>query len=149
MSFAVYLNISTHRSVEQILGRILRLPNAKKKLRPALNSAYAFAASGNFVQTAKSLRDALVEGAGFQRLEANDLVVPEDPQRFLWDSDPLFVSASEPVTFEPNLSQLSSELRERVTYDGKREDSMSKESCQSRIKRTYSLVSPMKRTKRP
>lgn len=122
-SFAYILcsvsEISTHRSVEQILGRILRLPYAKKKLRPALNSAYAFAASDNFFHTAKSLRDALVEGAGFQRLEANDLVIPENAQTPLWDEDPLFVAASEPVTYEPNLSQLPSELRERVTYNEK------------------------------
>lgn len=120
-SFAYVLcsvsEISTHRSVEQVLGRILRLPNAKKKLRPALNVAYTFAASQNFIRTAKSLRDALVEGAGFQRLEASDLVIPEDPQRPLWDTDPLFLSASEPVTYEPNLIQLPSELRERVTYN--------------------------------
>jgi len=119
-SFAYVLcsvtEISTPRSVEQVLGRILRLPGAKKKQRPALNTAYAFAASQNFIQTASSLRDALVEGAGFQRMEAGDLVVPEDTQGKIWDSDPLFIKASEPVTFSPDLSKLKPELLERVSF---------------------------------
>ena len=77
-------NISTPKSVEQILGRILRMPNARKKRRKELNFAYAFAASQNFLQTAASLKSALVEGAGFQRMEEDDLVTWESKERSLF-----------------------------------------------------------------
>jgi len=68
-------DISSARSVEQILGRILRLPGAKPRRKPELSYAYAFVASQHFAQAAASLRDALVENHGFQRMEAAELVV--------------------------------------------------------------------------
>ena len=80
--------VSTPRAVEQILGRILRLPNAKRKRREELNCAYAFAASDDFFRTAASLKDALIEGAGFQRMEAADFVQAEQQQDF----GPLFTA---------------------------------------------------------
>ncbi len=108
--------ISTPRSVEQILGRILRMPQAVKKNREALNTAYAFAASDNFIQTASNLRDALVEGAGFQRMEASDFVVPEQQDSF-WGAGTLFAEASENVSEKPDLSSLDDDFRERINYD--------------------------------
>jgi type III restriction enzyme len=62
-------------AVEQIVGRVLRLPNARRKQTPSLNRAYAFATSSNFAATARALEDALVEGNGFNPLEARDLIV--------------------------------------------------------------------------
>ncbi len=60
--------------VEQILGRIMRLPQATWKEHDALNRAYAFSASRHFVDAAEALTDALVEN-GFERQEARDLIV--------------------------------------------------------------------------
>jgi len=118
-SFAYVLcsvsEISTPRSVEQVLGRILRLPQARKKLREPLNCAYAFAASTNFIHTARSLTDALVEGAGFQRLEAGDLVVPGEGQQD--DSGTLFAQESEHVSEAPDLSGLYEGLKGRVSFE--------------------------------
>jgi type III restriction enzyme len=62
-------------AIEQIIGRVLRLPNARRKQTPALNRAYAFATSTNFALTARALEDALVEGNGFNPLEVKDLIV--------------------------------------------------------------------------
>ena len=62
-------------AVEQIIGRVLRLPGGRRKQTPSLNRAYAFATSGNFAAAARALQDALVEGNGFNPLEARDLVV--------------------------------------------------------------------------
>jgi type III restriction enzyme len=62
-------------AIEQIIGRVLRLPQARRKETPALNRAYAFATSNNFASTARALEDALVEGNGFNPLEARDLIV--------------------------------------------------------------------------
>src|SRR5690606_37901770 len=62
-------------AVEQIVGRVLRLPKARRKQTPSLNRAYAFATSNNFAATARALEDALVEGNGFNPLEARELIV--------------------------------------------------------------------------
>lgn len=61
------------RSVEQLLGRILRLPNARRKKREDLNRAYASATTTSFQNTAATLRDGLVKN-GFERVEAQALV---------------------------------------------------------------------------
>jgi type III restriction enzyme len=70
-------------AVEQLLGRILRLPYAKTRVEKDLNKAYAFVTSSRFSEAAQSLEDALVEN-GFQRQEARDLIqYPEDEQTAL------------------------------------------------------------------
>jgi len=110
--------ISTPRAVEQVLGRILRLPNAKRKHRDALNCAYAFACSENFIATAQSLRDALVEGAGFQRIEADELVASAETQQGLFGGAGVFPAGVVLIlTGRPDLSGLSPSLRSRVQFD--------------------------------
>lgn len=61
------------RAVEQLLGRVLRLPRAKRKNREDLNRAYAFATTASFQNAANTLRDGLVNN-GFERVEAKALV---------------------------------------------------------------------------
>ena len=68
--------LSSGRAVEQILGRILRMPHTTRKKREALNGSHAFVASTKFDAAAKALKDGLVE-AGFERQEAGDLVVEQ------------------------------------------------------------------------
>jgi type III restriction enzyme len=67
------------RSVEQLLGRVLRLPYARRKDREELNRAYAFATTTSFQNAATTLRDGLVNN-GFEQVEAQALVrVAADP----------------------------------------------------------------------
>lgn len=61
-------------AVEQILGRVLRMPKAVRKQRPELNRAYAFVTSARFGATLNGLRDVLVEQNGFQRQEVDDMI---------------------------------------------------------------------------
>lgn len=107
------------RSVEQLLGRVLRMPRAFSKHRQELNCAYAFAASSSFVDTARSLKDGLVEN-GFERMEADDLVTAQDmvePTLFGSDGLDLFSQASEVVTEQPDLSNLPAAITQHVTFD--------------------------------
>jgi type III restriction enzyme len=60
-------------AVEQILGRVLRQPNAQAKQHSELNRAYAFATSLHFAQTANSLADALIQN-GFEKQEVRNLI---------------------------------------------------------------------------
>ena len=66
---------ASSRAVEQLLGRVLRLPDARRKEEGALNVAYAFVVSPSFAAAAQGLRDALVE-AGFEKFEAVTMVEP-------------------------------------------------------------------------
>lgn len=67
-------DLSGARGVEQILGRILRMPKATRKQRDDLNAAYAYVASTKFDAAARALKEGLVQ-SGFERQEIGDLVV--------------------------------------------------------------------------
>jgi len=104
-------NVSTPRAVEQVLGRILRLPGAKRKVHDSLNAAYAFAVSDSFIRTAANLKDALIEGAGFQRLEAADLVVE------VQGLQPTLFDRRVRVSTMPRLETLPLPLLQRVSFE--------------------------------
>lgn len=68
------------RAVEQLLGRVLRLPRASRKGHENLNRAYAFATTASFQHAASTLRDGLVNN-GFEKVDAQALLhaVPSIP----------------------------------------------------------------------
>ncbi len=68
-------------AVEQILGRVLRMPRAMRKEHEDLNYAYAFITSSKFRQTAEGLADALIAN-GFSRFEATSEIEPKQGQIF-------------------------------------------------------------------
>lgn len=123
-SFAYVLcsiaEIGSAKAVEQILGRVLRLPHAKQKTRPQLNCAYAFCASKKFQEAALSLRDALVEN-GFERLEAELLITQFEREKPLEYSGSfpvgLLSEVTETVSEVPRLELLPIQLQDRITYD--------------------------------
>jgi type III restriction enzyme len=62
-------------AIEQIVGRILRLPNAQKKQHPDLNCAFAFSISDSMPEVLNELREAL-ENNGFTTAEADRIIIP-------------------------------------------------------------------------
>ncbi len=62
-------------AIEQIVGRILRLPNAQAKRHPDLNCAYAFSVSDSITAVLAELREAL-EHNGFTAAEAERIIIP-------------------------------------------------------------------------
>lgn len=62
-------------AIEQIVGRILRLPRAEAKQHPDLNCAYAFSVSDSITEVLAELRDAL-ESNGFTAAEAERIIIP-------------------------------------------------------------------------
>ncbi len=108
-------------AVEQIVGRVLRMPKATRKQTPELNMAYAYVASANFIETLNTLADALVEN-GFEKQEAAQLVTPPEQKGF----GPLFdyrIAGGEAFAFKvseaPALEKISEELAGKVKYDTK------------------------------
>lgn len=62
-------------AIEQIVGRILRLPHAQAKHHPDLNCAYAFSVSVSLAEVLAELREAL-ESNGFTAAEAERIIIP-------------------------------------------------------------------------
>jgi len=83
------------RAVEQLLGRVLRLPYARRKGVEELNRAYAFATTTSFQNAANTLRDGLVNN-GFERVEAQALVRVADTLPGLGEDRAAFV-VDEPI----------------------------------------------------
>lgn len=111
-------------AIEQILGRVLRMPKAKRKQRDALNRAYAYVASKNFDDTAKQLKDGLVDGAGFNRLEADQIVAPQGDIGFageredhLFESDPISDESITMADLSAIFERLPPSVKSRVKLD--------------------------------
>lgn len=117
--------LNSPTAVEQILGRVLRMPKARRKRNDALNRAYAFVASSNFQAVAEKLKDGLVDGAGFDRLEVQELVKPhaglqleEERADFIHQSETLPETVGATVeAVEDAISQLPASLKARVKFD--------------------------------
>lgn len=74
-------SLSSATAIEQLLGRVLRQPDARQRRAPELNQSYAFVVSHNFAETAQALRDRLVSGAGFERRDVRELVAAAHPEQ--------------------------------------------------------------------
>jgi type III restriction enzyme len=80
-SFAYVLaslqSVNSSKDVEQLLGRVLRMPYAKTRQQESLNKAYAHIVAENFAQAASTLKDRMVQNMGFERLETAALIIPQ------------------------------------------------------------------------
>ena len=74
-AFCSVSRIQSATDVEQLLGRVLRMPYAKRRKADALNRAYAFLSEPSFGEAARSLADKLV-AMGFEEDEARDNIEP-------------------------------------------------------------------------
>jgi type III restriction enzyme len=79
-----FRNTTSATAVEQVLGRVLRMPHVKRKQREPLNRSYAYVVSGELAATVNGLRDGLVQ-SGFERLETRDLIRTPDENTFIGD----------------------------------------------------------------
>jgi type III restriction enzyme len=86
--FCSVANIHSSKNVEQLLGRVLRMPYADRRRIENLNKAYAHVSSPNFIQAASEV-EAVLKDMGFEKEEINDAIVEQT--LFQDDSDkPLF-----------------------------------------------------------
>jgi len=109
-------------AVEQLLGRILRQPNARHFADQRLNQSYAFVVSRNFAETAAALRDRLVAGAGFERREVAEFVAAALPEQARLDLEahagrvvvrPVAVTLPE----KPDLKSVPKPVRDKLSWD--------------------------------
>jgi len=74
--FATVANIRSATAVEQLLGRVLRMPFAERRPTEALNHAYAFTTGLGFYDAANGLRDRLV-AMGFDEQAAREAIIAD------------------------------------------------------------------------
>ena len=109
-------NLTHNTAVEQLLGRILRLPMAAFKTQEQLNQAYAFATSQGFAEAAEALTDALVE-SGFQAFEAHQFVQPAENGTFEFSLDLPPDPVAEGLSQAPTLDGLPEQLKSALKYE--------------------------------
>ncbi len=80
------------RAIKQMVGRVLRLPQATVKQNIGLNHAYAFTVSENYQQSTEEFRKALI-GNGFKKAEARQFVTSR--AQFFLPSRTLVIPANE------------------------------------------------------
>lgn len=76
--FCTVQNIRSAKDMEQLLGRVLRLPYAKPRAAEALNRAYAHVSAPDTADVASRLADRLI-AMGFEEWEAVQAVQPSLP----------------------------------------------------------------------
>jgi type III restriction enzyme len=115
--------VKSSTAVEQLLGRILRQPQAAKRATPALNRCYSYVVSDDFSSTANALRDRLVEGSGFEQREAASFVTAGRTEQGKLDIGsgrititPVDVNLPE----KPDLKDLPKTTKAKVTWDAKK-----------------------------
>jgi type III restriction enzyme len=104
-------NIRSATNVEQLLGRVLRMPYAERRSRPALNRAYAHVTESETGRAAHALADRLIEGMGFDPLDVASMFAPPQPELGAGlgrDHGPLFAP---PATAASPMPVLVVELR--------------------------------------
>lgn len=124
-SFAYVLcsvaNIGSATDIEQLLGRVLRMPYAEARTQAALNRAYTHVSSPRFGEGAMALTDTLVKKMGFEPDEAAAMVEPRQAtipglgtNTDLFDRTPVLL---ETLDRAPDLSGLAPEIAERVQVE--------------------------------
>jgi type III restriction enzyme len=79
--FCSVATVHSEKDVEQLLGRVLRMPWAQKRSHPDLNRAYAFVSKACWPHAVNLLHDRLVH-MGFDEVEASRYLKPAEQPAF-------------------------------------------------------------------
>ncbi|HQR06701.1 MAG TPA: DEAD/DEAH box helicase family protein [Gemmatales bacterium] len=105
-------NVSTETAVEQLLGRILRMPHATPTGIPELDRAYAIVQSEDVAKTAANLADSMVNRCGFDKESIKDVL---RVKRSELQGNLSFSSI--PVSAPVNIANLPQPLQSKVRYE--------------------------------
>lgn len=115
-------SVQSSTAVEQLLGRILRQPNASHRQSEQLNQSYAYVVSKSFSDTAETLRDSLVEGAGFDTKEAAEFVkagTGEQARLDFGNSKIIVKPITIPLPEKPDLKSVTPAVKKKVEWNNK------------------------------
>jgi type III restriction enzyme len=122
--FCSVKQVSSSKDAEQLLGRVLRMPYAKRRVIEDLNRAYAHLATSKFSKAAQELTDKLI-AMGFEEMEIAAFLKEQAPtvgQGDLFNPDGNYTPQPVPkpaIVVElpeiPNVSTLSEKERSQLT----------------------------------
>ena len=139
-------NIASGTDTIQLLGRVMRQPEARRRKTPQLNRAYAFVMSRTFGQAASELAEGLRK-KGFDETEAAAAIVmqpdlglkdDEDEEDGLFNQPGTLVLDSE--TYEAVASELPDELKIAANADGSGTIEVTAEISDDAMKRVVSAL---------
>ena len=117
--FCSVAQVKSDKDIQQLLGRVLRMPYATRRRQEAMNKAYAHVVSPNFGEAASELTQALVS-IGFNPLEAVAAIRKERPQAELMlnggETGPALPRTVLKVTRAPDLTDIPERDRQRVRF---------------------------------
>ena len=93
--FCSVATVNSKKDVEQILGRVLRMPYAKRRKEAELNRAYAHVSRASWPNAVKQLHDRLVD-MGFEDSEADAFIEKKPDLGLTAARNPLFDRKSRP-----------------------------------------------------
>ena len=102
--------LSSATAVEQLLGRVLRMPYASPRGRDALNRAYAHVCEAKFSSAASELADRLINHMGFEALDVASMVVQQSLLPIFESNQPLAHAAPAPIATDFVANTPSTEL---------------------------------------
>lgn len=74
--FCSVATVHSKKDIEQILGRVLRMPYAKKRVQEELNRAYAHVSEDSWKNAVPELQDRMIS-MGFEAQEAQQAILPQ------------------------------------------------------------------------
>ena len=99
--------LSSASAVEQLLGRVLRMPYATRRGREALNRAYAHVCEAEFSTAAHALTDRLINHMGFEALDVASMIAQQSALPLFESNQPLAPVQPAPVaTYFESLSAI-------------------------------------------
>ena len=104
-------SVRSATAIEQLLGRVLRMPYASRRQRAALNKAYAHVTETETGMAANALADRLIDGMGFDPLDMASMIAPQLPLPGLHDGEqgarddgPLFAARPAHAVPQPSMT---------------------------------------------
>lgn len=122
--------VRSNKDAEQLLGRVLRMPNVTRKNHDELNSAYAFVYSDNFLVTFSNLQEYLRD-SGFTPSESANILKPLKDQieipSFRGPIVKQFISV-------PKIKDIPREFRDEIDIDEKEKTISFKQAVSPKLK---------------
>jgi type III restriction enzyme len=108
--FCSVAKINSAKDAEQLLGRVLRMPNVEKKPYEELNKAYAFVSEADSLKTAQTL-EIVLSRAGFDLENSPPLIQTKSKQGEIQE---FFGNPFAELSERPALEKLSGELQNKI-----------------------------------
>lgn len=114
--FCSVATVHSKKDIEQILGRVLRMPYAAKRTQEELNRAYAHVSEDSWKNAVPELQDRMIS-MGFEAQEAEQAILPQP--RLIPDDETGQLNLPQPVkvilSAPPDLSKFTAEELKQVS----------------------------------